>query len=126
MAVARRSCAKQRAELVLYFGLCRFGGTDDCARLQKTQRAENTYIGPDHKIRRGMVEFRGDNGTAHHHDGGVKRLPGVRHVNALAFWDSINIDPNHAIGESGELVEGQGIGGAAVYENAAVDNHRAK
>jgi len=30
------SCAEQRAEFFLYFGLCRFGGADNCARLQKT------------------------------------------------------------------------------------------
>ena len=61
-----------------------------------------------------MVEFRGDDGAAHHHDCRVKRFPDIRHVDALAFRNSVHINADDAIGASGEFVEGQRIGGAAI------------
>ena len=61
-----------------------------------------------------MVEFRGNDGAAHHHDGRVKCFPDIRQVDALAFGDSVNINADDAIGATGELVERQGIGGAAI------------
>ena len=70
-----------------------------------------------------MAEFRGDNRAAHYHDRGVKRLPDVRHVDALAFGYPINIDADDAIGAPAKLVERQRIGSAAVDENPAVDDH---
>ena len=41
-----------------------------------------------------------------------------------AFGNAVYVDGDDAIGAPGELVEGQGIGGAAVDQDAAVDDHR--
>src|SRR5437660_5468567 len=114
------SGTEQIAELLVYFGLHQFGGMDDCARLVEVESAEDRDIGPDDEVGCRVFMLGGDDRRTHDQERGEDAFPRAGQVAPLLRRDAEYVDCDGEVGATGELIERQRIGGAAIDQYPAV------
>src|SRR5438034_4417326 len=112
--------AEQIAELLAYFGLYQFGGTDDCARLIEVEGAKDRDIGPNDEVGRRVLVLGGDDRRTHDQECSEDALPCAWQVGTLLRRDAKYVDRDGEVSTAGELIERQRIGGAAIDQYPVV------